>query len=339
MKKITVISPANIAFIKYWGRDNHKLFLPKNSNISMNMSGCLTKTTIEINEKLIKDIVEIKFLSKDYAILEENSIKAKNIFDQINRIRKISKLNFKVHIKSENNFPSDAGIAASASGMSALTGVLLIAFGLKELFEDKKEFSRQVRLCGSGSAVRSVYSGFVEMVYDKENNDAYAVQIADEKYWNLVDIVAVLNPEKKKISSSEGHEIADTSPYMLTRISEMKNRIKMTREAIIERNLTKLGPLIEADCISMHTVMMTSTPPAFYWNAGTMDIIQNILKWRDEENLEVYFTIDAGPNVHIICLNKDINIIEKRIRNNKYVKWTIVNKPCKGTMLSNSHLF
>ena len=175
--------------------------------------------------------------------------------------------------------------------------------------------------------------------YDKEKKDAYAMQIADENYWGLVDIVAVLDPEKKKISSSEGHEIADTSPYMLARISEMQDRIKNTRKAIIEKNLSKLGPLIEADCISMHTVMMTSTPPAFYWNSGPMDLIQEVMRWREEEHLQIYFTIDAGPNVHIICMSKDMKEVEKRLKQNSYVKWTIVNRPCKGTSLSNNHLF
>jgi diphosphomevalonate decarboxylase len=339
MKKITTISPANIAFIKYWGRDDHKLFLPKNNNISMNMSGCITKTTVALEEDLKEDIVEIKFLGKDFVKLEKNSIKAKNIFDQINRIRKLSKLNSKVHVKSENNFPADAGIASSASGMSALTGALLLAFELEGKYEDKIEFSRQVRLCGSGSAIRSVYPGFVEMVYDKENKDAYAVQIADANHWGLIDVVAILDPEKKKISSSEGHEIADTSPYLETRITEMQNRIKETRQAILDKDLQKLGPLIEEDCVSMHLVMMTSNPPAFYWNAGTMDIIQDVRKWREEEGLQAYFTIDAGANVHIICEEKDLEKVEKHIKENRYVKWTIINKPCDGTVTSSDHLF
>lgn len=86
-------------------------------------------------------------------------------------------------------------------------------------------------------------------------------------------------------------------------------------------------------------VMMTSTPPAYYWNAGTMDIIQEVLKWRFEDDLQAYFTIDAGANVHIICEEIDGVEVEKRLKANTFVKWTIVNRPYNGTTISNNHIF
>ena len=131
---------------------------------------------------------------------------------------------------SKNNFPSDAGIAASASSFSALTSALLVAFGMKEKFDDKEELSRQIRLCGSSSAIRSAYGGFVELVAGKGHKDTVAVQIADKNHWNLVDVVVVVNPERKIVSSSRGHILADTSPYFETRIKEMKKRIKFVEK-------------------------------------------------------------------------------------------------------------
>ena len=157
--KITTIAPANIAFIKYWGRADHKLFLPRNNNISMNISGCLTTTIIEIDDTLKEDQVKVRFHGKDYVELKKDSIKARNVFDQIERIRLLANSDQKVVIKSENNFPADAGIASSASSFTALTAALLLVFGLDEMYEDKEELSRQIRLCGSGSAIRSAMDG------------------------------------------------------------------------------------------------------------------------------------------------------------------------------------
>jgi diphosphomevalonate decarboxylase len=337
--KVTAVSPANIAFIKYWGRADHKLFIPRNNSISMTMSGCKTTTTVELNDNLSEDLIEVKFYrQKTYQKLSREDIKTENLFDQVDRIRKESGIKRKVNIRSENNFPSDAGIAASASSFSAATAALLVAFGLKEKFEDKKELSRQIRLCGSSSAVRSAYGGFVEMIAGHGHKDTFAVQIADEKYWKLVDIVAVVNPEKKLTSSSKGHLLADTSPYFEKRIMEMQDRIKKVRKAIIDRDLKTLGPLIEQDSTSMHLVMMTSVPPLFYWGPGSMRIMLDVMRWR-EEGLRSCFTLDAGPNIHIICENKDAREVQKRLRKNEFVKWTIYNEPCEGVKIVDKHLF
>jgi len=336
--KVTAVSPANIAFIKYWGRADNKLFIPRNNNISMTMSGCKTVTTVELGD-YGRDLIEVKFFGKDYEKLERKTIKQENLYDQVERIRDMSKDKRYVRIKSENNFPADAGIASSASSFSALTAALLVVYGLKEKFFDKKELSKEIRLCGSSSAVRSVYGGFVEMIAGKGHEDTFAKQIADEKYWDLVDIVAVLDPEKKLFSSSDGHLLADTSPYFETRIVEMQDRIKRCREAILEKNIHKLGPIIEEDTISMHMIMMTSRPPLFYWSHGTVRIIQDLYKWRKEDNLNAYFSIDAGSNVHVICEKKDAKEVRKRLKKNEFVKWTIYNEPCQGVKIINKHLF
>jgi diphosphomevalonate decarboxylase len=212
-KKVTVVSPANIALVKYWGRKNHDLFIPCNNNISMTMSGCITTTTVEARDDLTGDEIEIKFHGKNFEKMSRDTIKRRNLYNQIDRIRNLAESKKRVKIKSVNNFPSDAGIAASASSFSAVTAGLLLAYGLNDLYEDKKEFSRQIRLCGSGSAVRSAYGGFVEFLTGSSHESAHAVQIAGEHHWDLVDIVAIVDPEKKSVSSSSGHLLADTSPY------------------------------------------------------------------------------------------------------------------------------
>jgi diphosphomevalonate decarboxylase len=337
--KSSVIAPANIAFIKYWGKRDEKLLIPANDNISMTLSDCLTTTTIELDQSLTSDHIEVKFFNKDYEILDKNSIKSKNVYDQVERIRNLAGSNIFVRIKSANNFPADAGIASSASGFAALTSALLLVYGLEDKFNDKKELSRQIRLCGSGSAVRSVYGGYVEFLTAEEHEDSYARQIADENHWDLVDIVAIIDEEKKKYSSSSGHNIANSSPYFQTRLIEMQKRIADCREAIMTKNFKKLGECIEAESISLHTIMMTSNPPILYWAPGSISIIKELQKWREEDGLLAYQTMDAGANVHVICQAKDQEEVNNRLKNNKFVKWTIVNKPTHGVIRSENHLF
>lgn len=305
----------------------------------MTMGNCITKATAEVSNDFEEDTIEVKFFGKDYAKLEKDTIKQRNLFSQIGRIRREVGSKEKVRVKSINNFPSDAGIAASASSFSALTSALLIVFGMKDKFDDKEELSRQIRLGGSSSAIRSVYGGFVELVVGRGHQDTVAVQIADENHWDLVDIVAVVNPERKTISSSRGHLLADTSPYFETRIKEMQKRIKQTREAIAKKDLEKLGTCIEQDSTSMHVVMMTSKPPIYYWGSGSMRIMQDLMKWRDEEGLLAYFTLDAGPNIHVICEGKDARRIRGRLNKIPEVQFTIKNKPCEGARITDGHLF
>lgn len=335
--KVTTIAPANIAFIKYWSKKPGELFLPNNNSISMTMSGCTTKTTIELTDGK-DDVVEVKFYGQDFKQIDMSTIKNKNIYRQIYRIRNLAGSKKKIRLRSENNFPADAGIASSASGFAALTAALLLVYGLKEKVEDKVELSRQIRLCGSGSSVRSAFGGFVEFEAGHDHESSHAIQITDEKHWKLVDIVAIVNSQKKKYGSSEGHTLAESSPYLKTRLIEMQDRIKKTRQAIIEKDLNRLGPLIEEDSISMHAVMMTSKPPLFYWEPGTIAILKEVMKWRDE-GLMAYCTVDAGPNVHVICEKKDAKEVEKRLKENEYVKQTIYNEPCEGVKESQAHLF
>lgn len=338
MKKVTVKSPANIAFIKYWGQTKHNLYIPRNNNISMTLSNCQTITTIQKDPSLKEDIIELQKGDK-YSPLLKDTHKGKNAYEQINRIRKLSKSKDKVHIRSKNTFPSDAGIASSASGFSALTGALLLAFDQRKIFDDKKEFSKEVRLCGSASAARSVYDGFVELLSGNSHDESYAVQIAPEDSWDLVDIVAIVNSEKKKISSSQGHSVVDSSPYYKTRLKEMQPRIKITRAAIRTRDIRKLGLCTEEDAISLHVVMMTAKPPSYYWEPGTIAVMKAVVNWREQDDLQAYFTMDAGPNVHVICEKKDAKKVEKKLKSIPFVKSTIYNEPCEGTHEITKHLF
>jgi len=331
--KATAVSPANIAFIKYWGQKDSKLILPCNNSISMNIDNCLTTTTVEFSPKYKRDIVKIKFFGEKEK--ERKGRRTNQLLTQVDRFRKMAEIDWKVKILSRNSFPSDAGIADSASAFSALTFALTKALGLEF---NKKELSIQTRLAGSGSACRSIIDGFAEWKKGNSSHSSYAVQIADEDHWSLADIVVVVNQQLKEVSSWRGHQLAETSFYFKARLKELPERVKKTRQAIKTKNFELLGQMIEQDAVSMHFITMTSKPPVFYWNGTTLDIIQALRRWR-KNGLLGYFTIDAGPNVHVICQQKDIKTLERKLKRISGVKFTIINKPCRGARIVRKHLF
>lgn len=327
MYKATTVSPANIAFIKFWGKKDPKINIPFNDSISMNLSNCLTTTTVEFNPNYLED----KILVGGKEMLETKKERVVKILDHV---RKKSRLNLGAKVVSENNFPEGAGIASSASAFSALA---LASSRAGRLSLSLKELSILARH-GSGSACRSVIDGFAQWQAGDSDKTSYAVQIAAPDFWELRDIVCVVNKEEKKISSTEGHGLATLSPYFKTRLKRLPEKISKLKEAFLRKDFRTFGQIVEEEAVDLHLIAMTSSPPIFYWNEGTMEIIKAVQEWR-EDGLLVYFTIDAGPNVHLICLEKDVTQVLKEIKKLKNVLFTIVNEPYKGSHLIEKHLF
>lgn len=298
--KATAIAPANIAFIKYWGRTDAKLRLPTNPSISMNLSACRTTTTVEFSKDFTKDTVSEGFDEK-------------RIIEHIDRIRKIAKTSAKAKITTNNSFPTSAGIASSASGFAALTEAAVAALGLKF---SEKELSALARL-GSGSASRSIPDGFVKW------EGEYARSLYPPDWWDLRDIIVIVDTAAKEISSSAGHDRAMTSPFFIDRLATLPSRIARCEDALRTKDFKKLGEVIEEDCLDMHHVMQTQDPPLYYWNKKTEEVLEKI------KGLPAYFTIDAGPNVHVICEGKD----EKNVQETLKGYQTIVNKSAKGSYI------
>lgn len=297
--KATAIAPANIAFIKYWGRKDARLRIPSNPSISMNLSACITTTTVEFSPDFEKDTVSGGFDEK-------------RIIEHIDRMRNTAKIDARAHITTQNNFPTAAGVASSASGFAALTLAATAALGLTY---SEKELSQLARL-GSGSACRSIPDGFVKW----EGDGAYSLYPHD--YWDLRDILVIVDHKAKKVSSSAGQDTVQTSPYFHARLEALPGRIARLEEALKTKNFHLLGEVIEEDCLDMHHVMQTQNPPLYYWNDETKKIMKKIRK----REVPAYFTIDAGPNVHVICEGKD----EKHVLELFRGKTVIINKPAEG---------
>ena len=326
MKKITVVAPSNVAFIKYWGRKDEVLRLPANGSISMNLSSLLTTTTVEFSNKYKKDLIIFN------GQIEKN--KDNRVVEHLDRIRKIAGVKTFAKVVTENNFPTSTGLSSSASGFAALTLAGVKALDLKLSEKERSILART----GSGSACRSIPDGFVEWLDGDINETSYAVSIFDENYWDIADIVAVVSVNKKDLATSEGHKLANTSPFFKTRLSLINNKIKALKEAIKNKNFTQFGEIIEAEALEFHAILLTSNPSLIYWYPETLNVIKSVKKWR-EKGLEVYFTINTGQDVHIICQKKDVKKVNQLLKGIKEVKKTIINFPSKGAQVIAEHLF
>ncbi|HEX7542706.1 MAG TPA: diphosphomevalonate decarboxylase [Patescibacteria group bacterium] len=332
MKKIRVKSPANIAFIKYWGQRDKNLVLPFNDSFSMNLSGCYTTLEIENKENSgVKELYIKNYQEKAYKKADQKSLEKVIDFYQKAKEFLKEKDDFGFIIKSANSFPKKAGIASSASFFAGL------ALGFSKLFEvdlGQKELSILARLSGSGSACRSIPDGFSWWHKGKNSQTSYAESIASCSFWDLVDLVLILSKEEKRISSQEGHQRATTSPFFKFRLLDLKRRVKEIKKVFQSNDFSYFGRLIEEEAISMHTVMMTQNPPLYYWSGKTIEIIEKTVELR-KQGVEIYYTVDAGENVHIICQKKDEKKAFRYFQKQPEVLEIIKNYPAIGARIIN----
>jgi len=312
MTTATALANPNIAFIKYWGNRDQELRLPVSGSISMNLEGLFTRTTVSFSTSLKADSLRINGRDVRGPGLDRVS-------HILGLIRVFAKTDQYAEVSSENNFPSGAGIASSASAFAALALAGSRAAGVTLT---EPELSRLAR-CGSGSACRSIPGGFVEWVAADEDEDSYAKSIAGPDYWDLVDCVAIVSSGHKKTGSTQGHALAPTSPLQAARVADANRRLDICRRAILERDFASFAGIVEQDSDMMHAVMITSRPALFYWQPSSLAVMKSVRDWR-QNGLDVCYTVDAGPNVHVICKREQAKIVEKRLREIPGVKDVLV---------------
>jgi len=297
----TAFASPNIAFIKYWGNRDEKLRLPANPSLSMNLAGLETVTTVEFRPGLAEDEVVIG------GEAQAGAAKAR-VSAHLDHVRARAGLTIRARVTSRNNFPAGAGIASSASAFAALTVAGAAAAGLTLT---ERELSALARL-GSGSAARSIPAGFVEWQLGDAPEASFAFSIAPPDHWALRDVIAVISKAHKAVGSTGGHALAGTSPLQAARVASAPERLRVCREALLARDFAVLAEVVEADSNLMHAVMMTSTPPLYYWEPMTLGIMKAVQEWR-AEGVPVCFTIDAGPNVHCLCPAEAAPEVERRL--------------------------
>ncbi|CAH0386673.1 unnamed protein product [Bemisia tabaci] len=296
---VTCIAPVNIAVIKYWGKRDEKLILPLNDSVSGTLSTdqMHAKTTV----MRCKDFTEDKIWLNG----KEVSFSNPRLLSCMKEIRRLSResgtsediVNTKVHICSENNFPTAAGLASSAAGYACLV------FALKELFGVKQDITRVARL-GSGSACRSIYGGFVRWHKGDlaDGSDSIATQIAPPSHWPLHVFILVVNDKQKKIGSTPGMQrTALTSELVQYRIKEsVPKRIEDIIQAVKERNFDKFAEITMKDSNQFHAVCLDTYPPNIYMNDISHEITSFVHTYNELfPKPKVAYTFDAGPNACI----------------------------------------
>ena len=302
MSTATALAHPNIALIKYWGNRDNALRVPSNGSISMNLEGLSTRTTVSFQSSLPFDELIINGREVTGKGLERVS-------EILDLVRAQAGLKDKAEVISENDFPSGAGIASSAAAFAALALASSHAAGWTPSEEQLSRLARR----GSGSACRSIPSGFVEWRAGTSDEDSFAVSIAPPEHWDLTDCIAIVHAGHKKTGSTEGHALAGTSPLQAARVADASRRLDICREAILRRDFEALADIIELDSDMMHAVMQTSNPPLLYWQAATVEIFHAVREWR-ASGLAVAYTVDAGPNVHVICPREVQKEAERRLR-------------------------
>lgn len=289
----------NIAFIKYWGNADDRLRLPANPSLSMNLDGLYTETTVTWQDDINADQLVLNGQPETGPAL-------RRVSTHLDALRERLGIQGFAAVRSANNFPMGTGIASSAASFAALTLAATAAAGLSLT---ERELSALARL-GSGSASRSIPGGYVEWHAGKTHEASFAESIAPPEHWALVDVIAVVSSQHKKVGSQEGHQTATTSDLQPARVAGAAARLATCKAAILDRDFPTFAEVVERDSNLMHAVMMTSRPPLFYWLSPTLTIMEQVRQWR-LDGLSVCYTLDAGPNVHCICTKKDAEQVKQ----------------------------
>lgn len=319
--KATAKANTNIALIKYWGKRDEELFLPMNSSLSITLDSFYTITNVEFSRNLNKDV----FIINNHRASESESNK---VFRFLDKIRKLAGTHLHAVVTSENKVPTAAGFASSASGFAALAAAAAKALNL-EL--DERELSILARQ-GSGSACRSIYGGYVEWQRGEraDGKDSYAKQLLSERDWNISILSCLVASGPKQVSSREGMKrTVLTSPFYSGWLNTVEKDLERAKEAIRLRDFESLGKIVESNALKMHATMLGAEPPILYWQSGTMEVMHHIQNLR-LSGISVYFTIDAGPNVKVLCLPEDEQRVYESLLTLPSVQNVIICHPGAG---------
>lgn len=295
---------SNIALIKYWGKADAALNTPAVGSISITLEGLWTDTAIRFDPGLVADRLIL-----DGA---ERTDQLERVSRCLDLVRQRAGIELKAEVISDNNFPTGAGLASSASGFAALVGAAAAALGVDW---SERELSMLARR-GSGSAARSIFGGYVEMHRGEaaDGSDSYAEPLATAGHWPLAVLVAITASGEKAVGSGAGMtRSATSSPYYGEWVATHPADMARARDAIAARDFAVLAEVSEASCLKMHAAAMSTTPPLIYWNGATLDCLIRIQQLR-ARGMPVFFTIDAGPQVKAICLPEAADEVEAELR-------------------------
>lgn len=308
LHKTTWRSPSNIALVKYWGKKTGNQ-IPANPSISFTLEQCYSETSVSLvpRETKGKDI-ELRFYFDGKANMAFQ-LKMLKFFQQIQKDFPFLKENGLL-IHSTNSFPHSSGIASSASAMSALSMCLCDLD--QQLSERKLSPEKMLQRAsffarlGSGSAARSVYPYIAEWGkagFVKGASDEYAIPYEaniHKTFKTYQNTILIASSAEKKVSSRVGHSLMKTNPFAKIRYAQANKNLKEILHALKTADLEKFGSIVEEEAMTLHALMMCSNPSFILMSPATLTMIEKIRAFRESSKLPVYFTLDAGPNIHLL---------------------------------------
>lgn len=310
-------SPSNIAFVKYWGKYPGQI--PANASLSLTLSKAVTRTKVDFRYDLQKSGTSVQFEFEgqqkgDFAVRIEKYLKGLT-----GLLPWIEHTGFSV--RSENTFPHSSGIASSASAMSALA--LCLCDIEKEIYQQEYagDFFRKASFLarlGSGSASRSVYGHMAEWGITAsctESSDEYAIPAPGlhDAFKGMNDSILIVESGKKKVSSSLGHDLMKSNPYAKLRFEAAEENMQQLCRVLQHGEMGGFIDIMENEALSLHAMMMTSSPGYVLMQPNSLEAINRIRAYRSRSGHPVGFTLDAGANVHVIYPGKDAAEIRKFI--------------------------
>ncbi len=304
--KVGWTSPSNIALVKYWGK--RPVQIPANPSISFTLDKSKTSMTIFASPSS-KDSVSVDFYFEG-ELNEKFKVKIEKFLNsEVKRFPWL--VEYHLDINSENTFPHSSGIASSASSMSALN-LCLLSLDEKisghrilpeDFFKEASDLSRKA----SGSASRSVYPflatwGEIDNLEGTSNLYASPVKIEDvhQKFKNYCDAILIVDGGEKSVSSTAGHALMDEHPFKEQRFERARSNLNLLLRAMKNGDMDTFIEVVEEEALMLHSLMMTSKPSYVLLKPASLLIIEKIREFRKQKGIPVCFTIDAGPNIHML---------------------------------------
>lgn len=297
----------SLAMVKYWGKTDSAKNIPATPSLALTLDGLVTTTKVDISDS--EDRVSIEGVVQDSRRFEPFFSSLRNLAREYRE--NVDSIGFQA--VSSSNFPTAAGLASSASGFAALAMAATGALGIDASDSELSSLARQ----GSASAARSIWGGFVRL-------DAGAVNaepVHDEDWWPEIRVLVIqTSSARKKIGSREAMEnTRRSSPYYQAWLEDAPVLMERALEALENRSLAALGPVMRMSYFRMFSTMFSAEPPISYWNPASLEIIALCEQIR-AEGLSAWETMDAGPQVKVFCLSNEIDVIEERLREIRSVR-------------------
>ncbi len=300
-------SPSNIALIKYWGKREQQL--PQNASLSITLNNAVTRTRV----KLLPGKLNNSGLELDFKLSgERNPAFAERLSTFLDSLKGTFPflLGAMLEIQSENSFPHSAGIASSASAMSALA---LCLCDLEQQLEGTQNYQDDffkkasvIARLGSGSASRSVFGGFTvwgKHTHVSGSSDEYAVPLPFEPheiFHHIKNTILIVDASQKKVSSSVGHHLMNGHPFAEARFKQAESNLSLLLDAIKSGNWDDFSRITENEALSLHAMMMSSNPGYMLMHPNTLVVLDKLKHFREKSKVKICFTLDAGPNIHLL---------------------------------------